>query len=207
MNHFIKYLKLCHTQDVNGEAQCLCVCNQLSRNFTITNFVSVDQIVFSPATCPCNKASQSEMRLCDCHVISEICLLSIERLFFLLVTVRWEKTDMAKLSYNHRLELAKLLAPSSLKDWKSLAGELGFDCVEIRNLAMQKGYDCVMKMFEAYECMEYASIQHLYDKLISIQRHDAAKVLEPYKSVSYSFLNISKLPKCSFSLRLCLCYC
>ena len=98
-----------------------------------------------------------------------------------------EMTDMTKLSYIDRLELAKLLAPPSFDDWRSLAGKLGFDSVAIRNFEMHAGFECVMKMFEAYECMECASIQHLHDQLISIKRHDAAKVLEPYVMVGYSF--------------------
>ena len=98
-----------------------------------------------------------------------------------------ETTDMMKLSYIDRLELAKLLAPPSFEDWRSLAGKLGFDNDAIRNFEMHAGFECVMKMFEAYECMECASIQHLHDQLISIKRHDAAKVLEPYVMVGYSF--------------------
>ena len=90
---------------------------------------------------------------------------------------------MTKLSYIDRLELAKLLAPHSFDDWRSLAGKLGFDSDAIRNFEMH----AALKMFEAYECMEFASIQHLYDQLISIKRHDAAKVLEPYVMVGYSF--------------------
>ena len=92
-------------------------------------------------------------------------------------------TDMTKLSYIDRLELAKLLAPPSFEDWRSLAGKLGFDNVAIRNFEMH----AALKMFEAYESMECASIQHLHDQLISIKRHDAAKVLEPYVMVGYSF--------------------
>ena len=50
-------------------------------NSAIPNFTFVGRIVFSPATCPPNEISQSEIRLRNGHVTSESCWLEYELRF------------------------------------------------------------------------------------------------------------------------------
>ena len=88
---------------------------------------------------------------------------------------------MEDLSFCCREELAKLLAPKSVTNWRHLADKLGFSDTEIRNFEMFKGNECVTGMLYAFNGRKNASIPTLYDALVAIGRHDACKVIRKHQ--------------------------
>lgn len=76
-------------------------------------------------------------------------------------------------------DLGKYLNPPSLKNWKMLAGKLGFRLIDVENFKLQPR-NSTQLMLSSWSTNRGATVQVLYQKLLEIGRPDAASVLEPY---------------------------
>ena len=103
--------------------------------------------------------------------------------------IKWRTEDLAKLSYDSRQQLTRLLYPTAIKDWRSLADALGFSDGDIGYFGMARE-ECVKQLLHSYEGREGASMPALYAAIIKIGRHDAAEVLNPYVSRGFFFLSL-----------------
>ena len=76
-------------------------------------------------------------------------------------------------------ELGRYLNPQSLKNWKILAGKLGFRWLDVENFKLQPR-NSTQLMLSSWSTSSGATVEVLHQKLLEIGRCDAAKLLEPF---------------------------
>lgn len=76
-------------------------------------------------------------------------------------------------------ELGQYLNPPLLKNWRFLAGKLGFRSLDVANFSLEPR-NSTQLMLSRWQTLDFATVSFLYGKLLEIDRSDAAKILEPY---------------------------
>lgn len=78
-------------------------------------------------------------------------------------------------------ELAKRLDPAAFryKNWRTLAGLLSFNQIDIQNFAAAAESPTLQLLME-YSTQADCTIQKLYDALVKMKRQDCARIVKPH---------------------------
>ena len=80
-------------------------------------------------------------------------------------------------------DLGHYLNPYSLKNWKILAGKLGFRLMQVESFKLQPRRSTQLMLIE-WSFRRGATVRLLYQKLLEIDRGDAAALLKPHVELS-----------------------
>lgn len=84
------------------------------------------------------------------------------------------------LSYDVILGIATLLNPKGSNNWKKLAARLGYSQIQVSNFNMDAS-ESTQSLLRDWGTKDTSTVEVLYQHLMEMRRHDAAKVLRKYR--------------------------